>query len=61
MVVPQDLNDSFGPLQLNGLTRVAKMSVFLEIWKRNETTGEAMQQGIRMVSFRLLAKLIYVE
>ncbi|MCJ1399646.1 hypothetical protein MMC11_002848 [Xylographa trunciseda] len=48
MVVPQDPNDSFGPLQLNGLIWVGKMSIFLEIWKRNETTGKAMQQGIRM-------------
>ena len=61
MVVPQDLNDSFGPLQLNGLDWVGKMSVFLEVWKRNETTREAMQQGNRMVSFKLLASSIDVE
>ena len=51
MVVLEDPNDSFGPLQLNNLTWVGKMSTFLEIWKRDETTGDAKQQGPRMVSY----------
>lgn len=50
MVVLKDPNNSFGPLQINNLVWVNKMSVFLEIWKRNPVNGEAMQQGIRSVS-----------
>ena len=49
-VTPQDPNDSFGPLQINNSVWVNKMSVFLEIWKRNPVNGEAKQQGTRSVS-----------
>ena len=50
LVVPKDLNDSFGLLQINNLSWVNKMSVFLEIWKRDAENGEAKQQGTRSVS-----------
>jgi len=50
MVVLTDPNDSFGPLQINNLVWVGKMSVFLEIWKRDTVSGEAKQQGTRSVS-----------
>lgn len=58
MVVLEDPNDSFGPLQLNDLTWVGKMCIFLEIWKRNETTSDAKQQGPRMVSYSLFVLLM---
>ncbi|MCJ1466889.1 hypothetical protein MMC07_005511, partial [Pseudocyphellaria aurata] len=44
-VSPRDPNDSFGPLQIN------KMSVFLEIWKRDAVNGEAKRQGTRSYFF----------
>ena len=47
-VVPRDQNDSFGPLQLNDLTCVGKMSAFLEVWKRDGRTGKAKRQDPRM-------------
>ena len=50
MVILKDPNDSFGPLQINNLVWVGKMSVFLEIWKRDTVDGEAKQQGTRSVS-----------
>ena len=50
IVIPQDPNDSFGPLQINNLVWVNKMGVFLEIWKRDTVNGEAKQQGTRSVS-----------
>ena len=50
LVIPKDLNDSFGPLQINNLVWVNKMGVFLEIWKRDAVNGEAKQQGTRSVS-----------
>ena len=50
IVIPKDPNDSFGPLQINNLVWVNKMSVFLEIWKRDAVNGEAKQQGTRSVS-----------
>lgn len=50
IVIPKDPNDSFSPLQINNLIWVHKMSVFLEIWKRDAMTGEAKQQGTRLVS-----------
>ena len=50
LVIPKDPNDSFGPLQINNLGWVNKMSVFLEIWKRDAVSGEAKQQGTRLVS-----------
>ncbi|MCJ1352088.1 MAG: hypothetical protein MMC33_002072 [Icmadophila ericetorum] len=43
----EDPNDSFGPLQINALVWVGKVSVFLEIWKRDTVNGEAKQQGAR--------------
>ena len=46
----EDPNDSFGPLQINALVWVGKVSVFLEIWKRDTVNGEAEQQGARPVS-----------
>ena len=45
MVISKDPNDSFGPLQINNLIWVNKMSVFLEIWKRDAVNREAKQQG----------------
>lgn len=51
MVVLEDPHDTFGPLQLNGLIWVGKTSVFLEVWKRDETTGGAKQHEPRMVSY----------
>ena len=50
MAILKDPNDSFGPLQINNLVWVNRMSVFLEIWKRDKVTGEAKQQGTRSVS-----------
>ena len=50
MVILKDPNNSFGPLQINNLVWVDKMSVFLEEWKRDPVNGEAKQQGIRSVS-----------
>lgn len=50
MVIPEDPNDSFGPLQINNLVWVNKMGVFLEIWKRDAVNGEAKQKGTRSVS-----------
>ena len=50
LITPKDPNDSFGPLQMNNLVWVNKMSVFLEIWKRDAVNGEAKQQGTRSVS-----------
>ncbi len=61
MVVFEDPNDSFGPLQLNDLTWVGKMSIFLEIWKRDETAGDAKQQGPRMVSYSPFVMLMCNE
>ena len=54
MVVLKDSNDSFGPLQIKNLIWVGKMSVWLEIWKRDTVSGEARQQGTRTVSFFLV-------
>ena len=51
LVVPKDPNDSFGPLQINNLGWVNKMSVFLEIWKRDTVNGGAKQKGTRTVSY----------
>ena len=50
MVIAQDPNDSYGPLQINSLVWVNKMGVFLEIWKRDPVNGKAKQQGTRSVS-----------
>lgn len=50
VVTCQDSNESFGPLQINKMVWVNKMSVFLETWKRNTANGEAKQQGSRSVS-----------
>ena len=44
MVVPEDPNDSFGPLQINNLVWVCKMSVWLEIWKRDTVSRKATRQ-----------------
>ena len=61
MVALEDPTDSFGPLQLNGLTWVGKMSIFLEIWNRDETTGDAKQAGPRMVSYSRFVMLMCNE
>lgn len=53
MVVYENPDDSFGPLQLNNLPWVNKMSIFVEIWKKDETNNAAKQHGPRMVSHRL--------
>lgn len=50
MVILKGRDNSFGPLQIINLVWVNKMSVFLEIWKRDPVNGEAKQQGIRSVS-----------
>ncbi len=50
IVIPKDPNDNFGPLQINNLIWVNKMSVFLEIWKRDAVSEKAKQQGTRSVS-----------
>ena len=60
MVILEDPNDRFGPLKVNNLVWVNKMSVFLEIWKKDPVTGEAKQQGPRSVSFTSLLLLRYV-
>ena len=59
MVIPKDSNDSFGPLQINNLVWVGKMSVFLEIWKRDAVNGNAKQQGTRSVSCTSFVVLSY--
>lgn len=51
MVALENQTDRFGPLQLYGLTWVNKMYAFLEIWKPDDTTGEARQQGELKVSY----------
>ena len=61
IVIPKDSNDSFGPLLINKLVWVNKMSVFLEIWKRDAVNGGAKQQGTRSVSctsFLLLGNIL---
>ena len=50
MVSLEDPNDRFGPLRLNNLIWVGKMSGWLEIWKRDPVSGEAKQHGNRTVS-----------
>lgn len=55
MVLPEDPNNSFGLLRLNNLVWVGKTSIFLEIWKRDETTGDAKRQEPRMVSYSPLS------
>ncbi len=53
-------NDSFRPLQSNDLTWVGKMCVFLEIWKGDETSGNAKQRGPRSICVIITnGKLIY--
>ncbi|MCJ1285564.1 hypothetical protein MMC26_004905 [Xylographa opegraphella] len=47
MVISKDPNSTFGPLQINNFVWVNKMSVFLEIWKRDPLNGQAKQQGTR--------------
>ena len=59
IVIPKNPNDSFGPLQINNLVWVNKMSVFLEIWKRDALNGEAKQQGTRSVSCSFFLLLRY--
>lgn len=59
IVIPKDPNDRFGPLQINNLVWVSKMSVFLEIWKRDKVNGEAKQQGTRSVSCTYFLLLNY--
>jgi hypothetical protein len=49
MVFLKNPNNSFGPLQLNRFTWVGRMTMFLEVWKRDETTGSAKRQGSRLV------------
>jgi hypothetical protein len=49
MVVLENPNNLFGPLELNGLTWVGQMTVFLEIWKRDQTNGLARKYGSRKV------------
>ena len=44
IVIPNDPNDGFGPLQINNLVWVNKTGVFLEIWKRDAVNGQAKQQ-----------------
>jgi len=50
MVFLENQTDTFGPLQICGLTWVNKMYAFLEIWKPDDITGEAKQQEDRKVS-----------
>lgn len=50
MVVPKDPNDRFGPLLINDVVWVNRMSVFCEIWKRDAVSGEAKRQGTLSVS-----------
>ena len=50
MVTPKYPNTSFGPLQINNLDWINKISVFFEIWKRDAVNGKAKQQGTRTVS-----------
>lgn len=50
MVSRQDAKDSFGPLQINNLVWVNKISVFFKFWIRDEASGKAKQKGTRAVS-----------
>lgn len=55
LVLLEDRVDAFGPFWLNDLVLVGKMSIFLEIWKRVDTTGDAKRWGPRMVSYSRLS------
>ena len=50
MINLKDPNDPFSQLQFKNLVWVGKISVFLEIWKKDPVSGEATKHGTRVVS-----------